>query len=101
MVPGTTWVPSSILFKEKIDALNQTIKAESPDFKIVPGMGISLDPMILEILDKTRLFAIETFFLCFNRIAIAKPSNRVKANFFRYWQKGIQYFWLTLSAVNI
>ena len=60
MVPGTTLMPSTLLIKKRVANLNNTLRAECPNFHIVPGMEIALDPQIPDLLDENRLLPIGT-----------------------------------------
>jgi len=57
-VPGTAWTPSTNAIKNKIAKINQELKAEGLDLKILPGMEISFDPQLLDLLNDNRLFTL-------------------------------------------
>ena len=57
-VPGTTLNPSTVSIKNRIAKINQVVKAEELDLKILPGMEISFDPQLLNLLNDKRLFAL-------------------------------------------
>jgi protein-tyrosine phosphatase len=57
-VPGTTWIPSTGLIKDHIAKINQALKAGGLDLKILPGMEISFDPQILDLLNDKKLFML-------------------------------------------
>jgi protein-tyrosine phosphatase len=57
-VPGTAWMPRPGEICSWLDALNQTIKEEGIDLKVLPGMEIALAPNIVDLLDQVRLQAL-------------------------------------------
>jgi protein-tyrosine phosphatase len=57
-VPGTTWVPSTDSIKDHIAKINRALKAWGLDLKILPGMEISFDPQLLDLLNDKKLFTL-------------------------------------------
>jgi len=51
-VPGATWIPSTDSIKDQIT------KAAGRDLKILPGMEISFDPQLLNLLNGKKLFTL-------------------------------------------
>ncbi len=58
MVPGSHWMPGVSQVRDRVDALNQAIRAKGLKLEVVPGMEIALDPMIPDLLDQGRLLPI-------------------------------------------
>jgi len=57
-VPGTTWVPSTDSIKDHIAKIDQAAKDGGLDLKILPGMEISFDPQLLDLLNDKKLFTL-------------------------------------------
>ena len=57
-VPGTTWMPLIEEIRNQLDKLTHAIKIEGIELDVLPGMEISLDPLIPDFLEKGRLLTI-------------------------------------------
>jgi len=57
-VPGTAWTPSTVSIKDRIAKINEVVKDGGLDLKVLPGMEISFDPQLLNLLNDKRLFAL-------------------------------------------
>jgi protein-tyrosine phosphatase len=57
-IPGTTWIPTTDSIKDHITKINQALKAGGLDLKILPGMEISFDPQLLDLLNDKKLFTL-------------------------------------------
>jgi protein-tyrosine phosphatase len=58
MVPGTSWIPSIMSIKNRIEALNHAATAEGQDLKILPGMEISFDLQLLDLLKDNKVLTL-------------------------------------------
>ena len=54
-VPGTTWMPGLDKIRDGLGQLNQAIKKNSINLKVLPGMEIALDPNIADLLDQGKV----------------------------------------------
>ena len=57
-VPGTTWMPSTEEIRNQLTELNQAIKIEGIELDVLPGMEISFDPLIPDLLEKGQLLTL-------------------------------------------
>jgi protein-tyrosine phosphatase len=57
-VPGTTWMPSIEEIRILLVELNHVIKTVGLDFDVLPGMEISFDPLLPDLLEKGRLLPL-------------------------------------------
>jgi protein-tyrosine phosphatase len=57
-VPGTTWMRSIEDIRKRLAELNHAIKVEGIELDVLPGMEISFDPLIPDLLDKGRLLTL-------------------------------------------
>ena len=57
-VPGTPWMRSIEEIRSQLAELNQAIKAEGIELDVLPGMEISFDPLIPDLLEKGRLLTL-------------------------------------------
>jgi len=57
-VPRTTWIPSTDSIKGQVAKINQAAKASGLHLKILPGMEISFDPQLLDLLNDKKLFTL-------------------------------------------
>jgi protein-tyrosine phosphatase len=57
-VPGTTWMPSIEEIRILLLELNHAIKIEGIELDVLPGMEISFDPLITDLLEKGRLLTL-------------------------------------------
>jgi protein-tyrosine phosphatase len=58
MVPGTPWMPAAAEIRNRVAALNQTIRDEGLKLEVVGGMEIALDPQIPALFDAGRLMPL-------------------------------------------
>lgn len=58
LVPGTTWMPTPSDIRNRLARLNQAIKAENLECKVLAGMEIALDHLIPGLLDEGRLLTL-------------------------------------------
>lgn len=54
-VPGTSWMPFPATIRERVAELNQAIRDEGIQLTVLPGMEISLDPQIPDLLEDGRI----------------------------------------------
>ena len=57
-VPGTTWMRSIEEIRHLLAELNHAIKVEGLELDVQPGMEISFDPLIPDLLEKGRLLTL-------------------------------------------
>lgn len=57
-VPGSTLMLSIKEIQNKLDELNHAIKIEGLEFDVLPGMEISFDPLIPDLLGKDQLLTL-------------------------------------------
>jgi len=57
-VPGTTWMLSTEEIRNQLAELNHAIKIEGIELNVLPGMEISFDPLIPDLLEKGRLLTL-------------------------------------------
>ena len=57
-VPGTTWMPSIEEIRNQLVELNHAIKIEGIELDVLPGMEISFDPLIPDLLEKGQLLTL-------------------------------------------
>jgi len=57
-VPGTTWMPSIEEIRKQLVELNHAIKIEGIELDVLPGMEISFDPLIPDLLEKGQLLTL-------------------------------------------
>ena len=57
-MPGTTWMRSTAEIRNRVVELNHTIQVGGLEFDVLPGMEISFDPLIPDLLESGRLLTL-------------------------------------------
>ena len=58
IVPGTTWIPTRAAIIKRIAKLNRAATAEGLDLKLLPGMEISFDLQLLDLLKDNKILTL-------------------------------------------
>ena len=58
MVPGTSWIPPKTSIMRRIASLNQAATADDLNLKILPGMEISFDLQLLDLLRDNKVLTL-------------------------------------------
>jgi len=58
LVPGTNWIPPQTAIMRRVATLNQAVTAEGLDIKILPGLEISFDLQLLDLLKDNKVLTL-------------------------------------------